>query len=143
MFEELYAPLPDRQGYLERIGADNPAAPDKDTLDRLILAHQYAVPFENLDVFDAGRDILLDTASLYDKIVGRRRGGYCFELIRAVLSLLLDLGFDCFPIAVRVVWHLDCYMPVTHRAGVVQIGRKAVFLRRRLRRAAAARRARP
>ncbi len=127
MFEDLYAPLPDRQRYLERIGADGPAVPDKNTLDRLILAHQRAVPFENLDVFDAGRDILLDTASLYDKIVGRRRGGYCFELNALFMSLLLDLGFDCFPIAVRVVWHLDCYMPVTHRAGVVQIGGKRYF----------------
>ena len=34
MFEELYAPLPDRKGYLERIGAHAPDATDKNALDR-------------------------------------------------------------------------------------------------------------
>ncbi len=127
MFEQFNAPLPDQKRYLERIGIAGPPTPDKTALDRLILAHQTTVPFENLDVYDAGRDIRLDTAGLFDKIVERRRGGYCFELNGLFMSLLLSLGFDCFPIAVRVVWNLDCYMPVSHRAGIVRLGGKRYF----------------
>ena len=127
MFEEFYAELPDKKRYLERIGVTEPITPGKDALDRLILAHQQNVPFENLDVYDAGRDIRLDTAGLFEKIVERRRGGYCFELNGIFMSLLQSLGFECFPIAVRVVWSLECYMPISHRAGIVTIGGKRYF----------------
>jgi N-hydroxyarylamine O-acetyltransferase len=82
MFEEYYAPLPSKKQYLERIGLSGAFKPDKETLDRLIQAHQTSVPFENLDVYDAAREIRLDTQGLFDKLVARRRGGYCFELTR-------------------------------------------------------------
>jgi N-hydroxyarylamine O-acetyltransferase len=121
MFEELYAPLPDQARFLERLGLDKVAAPDLETLNRLILAHQMTVPFENLSVYDADADVTLDTAALYDKIVVRRRGGYCFELNALFMSLLKSLGYDCYPVMVRVVWMSTTYMPITHRAGIVTI----------------------
>ena len=127
MFEEYNAPLPDQKQYLERLGVTGTLTPDKQTLDRLILAHQKTVPFENLDVYDAGGDIRLDTAGLFNKIVERRRGGYCFELNGLFMNLLQSLGFDGYPIAVRVVWGQDCYMPISHRAGIVLIGGKRYF----------------
>ena len=127
MFEEFYTPLPDQKRYLERIGVTGPLTPDKNTLDRLVLAHQTSVPFENLDVYDAGCEIRLDTDGLYDKIVLRRRGGYCFELNGLFMSLLESLGFECYPIAVRVVWGLPGYTPISHRAGVVVLDGKRYF----------------
>ena len=122
MFEPLYAPIPDTKKYLERIGLDSVENTDKDTLDRIILSHQRNVPFENLDIFDAGLDISLSIPELYDKIVLRRRGGYCFELNTACSALLTCLGFDCYSIVVRVVWNHSCMMPLSHCAMIVTIG---------------------
>lgn len=121
MFEELYAPLPDPMRFVERLGLSDVVTPDLSTLNRLILAHQMTVPFENLSVYDAETDVDLDIASLYDKIVIRRRGGYCFELNALFMSLLKSLGYDCYPIMVRVVWMSTVYMPISHRAGIVTI----------------------
>jgi N-hydroxyarylamine O-acetyltransferase len=130
MYEELYAPLPDKDKYLERIGVTGPVKADAETLDLLVRAHQKTVPFENLDVFDVGGDILLDTASLYDKVVNRRRGGYCFELNAALTALLKSLGYDCYPVAARVVWMSPpgTYSPVTHRGGIVTIDGVRYFI---------------
>lgn len=121
MFEELYAPLPDKARFLERLGLQDIKTPDLATLDRLILAHQMTVPFENLTVYDAGAEVDLDIAALFDKIVQRRRGGYCFELNALFMSLLKSMGYDCYPIMVRVVWMSTVYMPISHRAGIVTI----------------------
>jgi len=120
-FKPLYAPLPDSGSYLERIGIGSIDKPDKETLDRLVLCHQRTVPFENLDIYDAEIDVSLNIPVLYDKIVLRRRGGYCFELNAAFMSLLLSLGYDCYALAVRVVWNFPDVMPITHRATVVTI----------------------
>lgn len=127
MFEEIYAPLPSAEKYLERIGLEPIAKPDRGALDRLVIAHQRSVPFENLDIYDAGVDIELGTASLYDKIVTRRRGGYCFELNGGFMALLKALGYDCYAVAARVVWGVDCYMPLSHRGTVVTIGGTRYF----------------
>jgi N-hydroxyarylamine O-acetyltransferase len=121
MFEELYAPLPDKDRFLERLGLTDVTTPDLETLNRLILAHHMNVPFENLSVYDAETDVSLEIASLYDKIVTRRRGGYCFELNALFMSLLQSLGYECSPIMVRVVWMATTYMPISHRAGIVTI----------------------
>ena len=120
-FEPLYAPLPDSGRYLERIGISSFDRPDKETLDRLVLCHQRTVPFENLDIYDAEADISLHIPALYDKIVLRRRGGYCFELNTVFMSLLASLGYDCYAAAVRVVWNFPDVMPISHRATIVTI----------------------
>jgi len=79
--------------YLKRIGFEGPAAHDYETLKKLQRCHLMAVPYENLDIL-AGIPLKLDTESLYEKIVVRRRGGYCFELNGAFGALLRGLGFD-------------------------------------------------
>lgn len=73
--------------YLERIGARR-----GDTLAGLQGRHVRAVPFENYDIH-LGVPISLDPGSLHDKIVGRRRGGFCYELNGLFALLLRDLGF--------------------------------------------------
>jgi N-hydroxyarylamine O-acetyltransferase len=37
---------------------------------------------------------VLDTDALFDKIVRRRRGGFCYELNGLFAALLRELGFD-------------------------------------------------
>jgi N-hydroxyarylamine O-acetyltransferase len=78
--------------YLARIGYDGPREPTIATLRAIHRAHLYSVPFENLDI-GAGRPIVLDEAALFDKIVERRRGGFCYELNGLFALLLRALGF--------------------------------------------------
>jgi N-hydroxyarylamine O-acetyltransferase len=52
-----------------------------------------AVPFENLDIH-LGREILLDEASLWKKIIEQGRGGFCYELNGLFAWLLRTLGFQ-------------------------------------------------
>ncbi|REL26975.1 hypothetical protein DXX93_10585 [Thalassotalea euphylliae] len=63
--------------------------------------HMKKIPFENLDVV-VGRDILLSPEYLFNKIVERKRGGYCFELNLLYASLLSSLGFKPKPVMGRV-----------------------------------------
>ena len=81
------------KAYLERIGLELPLAADAASLRRLQLAHMLHVPFENLDIA-LGRPIRLGLTTLYDKIVTRRRGGFCYELNGLFAWLLDDLGFE-------------------------------------------------
>jgi len=78
--------------YLERIGYRGPLAPTAETLRRLHVAHLLAVPFENLSIH-ARETIVLDDESLFDKVVARRRGGFCYELNGLFAALLRELGF--------------------------------------------------
>ncbi len=82
----------DLPGYLARIGYRGPLEPDHDTLAGLLAAHMNSIHFENIDVL-LGRPIRLDIESLQDKIVGRRRGGYCFEQATLFDAALRALGF--------------------------------------------------
>ena len=82
----------DIPSYLERISYDGPLDVSHDTLRALHLAHLYTVPFENLDIH-LGRPLSLDGAALFNKIVTRRRGGFCYELNGLFGALLRDLGF--------------------------------------------------
>jgi N-hydroxyarylamine O-acetyltransferase len=83
----------DSATYLHRLGYSGPAHPSEDALDRLIGLHQRTVPFENIDIVRLGRPIVLDQAYLYEKIVGERRGGFCYELNGLFAWLLEELGY--------------------------------------------------
>ncbi|MGV9244844.1 arylamine N-acetyltransferase family protein [Streptomyces sp. NPDC003710] len=87
--------------YLDRIGADHPAWPTIDVLRELQLRHLKTVPFENLSIH-LGEEIVLEEKRLFDKIVGARRGGFCYELNGAFGALLAALGFDVTLLAARV-----------------------------------------
>jgi N-hydroxyarylamine O-acetyltransferase len=78
--------------YLKRMHYEGPLAPDAATLRALHLAHLYAVPFENLDIH-LGNPIRLDLDAAYDKVVVRRRGGFCYELNGLFGALLQELGY--------------------------------------------------
>ena len=84
--------------YLARIGYEGEAAATLDVLAAVLQRHIYSVPYENLDIL-AGKLLQFDEDTLFDKIVTRRRGGFCFELNAALGLLLRRLGFDvtdCF-----------------------------------------------
>lgn len=79
--------------YLSRINYRDSTHPSVETLRNLQRAHLLTVPFENLSIH-LGEPIILDEDLLFDKIVRRRRGGYCFELNGLFHRLLHELGFQ-------------------------------------------------
>lgn len=83
----------DTKAYLRRINYTGSLVPGAETLRSLQLAHLMAVPFENLSIH-SGEPIILEDSALFDKIVVRRRGGFCYELNGLFASLLRALGFD-------------------------------------------------
>ena len=87
--------------YLDRIGHRGPSAPTLETLRQVHLAHLKTVPFENLSV-RRGEAIVLGEDELFDKIVLRRRGGFCYELNGLFAALLQALGFRVERLAGRV-----------------------------------------
>jgi N-hydroxyarylamine O-acetyltransferase len=87
--------------YLARIGAPRPGRADAAALRRLQLCHLRAVPFENLSIH-LGEEILLEEQALFDKLVLRRRGGFCYELNGLFAALLEALGFRVTLLAARV-----------------------------------------
>src|SRR5947209_2082333 len=97
------AMLPDAacDEYLHRIGTDAALVPSAPALFRLVGCHARTVPFENLDIA-RGRALSLDETALFDKIVRRRRGGFCYEVNGLFASLLRALGFRVTLLAGRV-----------------------------------------
>jgi arylamine N-acetyltransferase len=96
--------MTDLAAYMRRVGYSGPAAPTLETLHALVTAHNGAIPFENLDpvmgipVADLGQD------ALFDKLVHRRRGGYCYEQNGVLGYVLAELGFGVQRLGGRVVW---------------------------------------
>lgn len=95
------SPGMDTGAYLERIGYRGALDPTVSLLTSLHRAHMLSVPFENLDI-PLGREITLSRASFYDKIVRRRRGGFCYELNGLFGWLLGQLGFRVALLSGRV-----------------------------------------
>ena len=87
--------------YLRRIGVERPDRPTVGALRALHLAHLRTVPFENLSVH-LGEDIVLVEERLFEKVVGDRRGGFCYELNGLFGGLLTALGFEVTLLQARV-----------------------------------------
>ncbi len=83
----------DAKTYLERIGYTGGCEPNAANLAALAKAHRFSVPYESLDLWRRRRTTLA-TEAIYEKIVLRRRGGYCFELNGLFAWLLRALGYN-------------------------------------------------
>ena len=127
MYEAMNLPIPDLSGYLERIGLTEAPPVCLEGLDALIWAHQTHVPFEDLNTGWLRLPVSLEIPALDDKVVLRRRGGYCYELNALFTRLLLDLGFDARSVFCRVVRGRDFLPPCAHRAVVVALGDRLYF----------------
>jgi N-hydroxyarylamine O-acetyltransferase len=105
--------------YLERVGVAAPTAGDAAGLRTLHRAHQMTVPFENLSIHLA-EPISLNERDLIDKIVRRRRGGFCYELNGAFALLLEALGTRVSRVAARVYGEAGLTPPFDHLALIVR-----------------------
>lgn len=111
----------DLDAYLFRIGYSGERSPTFETLAAVHLAHVTTIPFENLDIF-LGRPIRLDLESLQQKLVGSRRGGYCFEHNSLLAAALEHLGFPVTRLAARVRLGAREVPPRTHMLLEVKAG---------------------
>ena len=94
----------DVAAYFGRIGYRGPAERTVETVHALVAAHNGSIPFENLDPLLGIPVADLGAAALADKLVRRRRGGYCYEH-NGLMGYVLDaLGFGVERLAGRVVW---------------------------------------
>lgn len=93
--------------YFRRVNYSGSSEPTLQVLQELVAAHNRSIPFENLDplmgipVYDLSPD------ALEDKLIHRRRGGYCFEHNGLLTHVLTQLGFGVEPLGGRVVWMND------------------------------------
>lgn len=91
----------DVAAYLDRIEYRGPLDPHVETLRRLHLAHLLHVPFENLSIHQH-EPIVLNDEALFEKIVTRRRGGFCYELNGLFGALLGAVGFKVSKLSAQV-----------------------------------------
>ncbi|NTW51771.1 MAG: arylamine N-acetyltransferase [Chlorobiaceae bacterium] len=110
----------DLQSYFSRTGFHGSASADFATLKSLMRSQLFSVPFENLDV-QAGKVVSLVPEEIFEKIVGRGRGGYCYEVNGLFAMALEALGFTFQLVAARPMTY-PVRRPKTHMAIVVTLG---------------------
>lgn len=109
----------DLDAYLRRIGHHGPVTPTGQTLAALHREHVAAIPFENLDVV-LGRAVAVDLPSVQAKLVGRRRGGYCYEHGVLFAAVLERLGYRVDRLLARIGDNKDRPRPRSHMTLHVQ-----------------------
>lgn len=101
----------DVRKYLSRIGFEGQVTVSLELLRSVHTCHLLSVPFEDLTVHSGGR-VQLQLPLLYDKIVNRRRGGFCFENNGLFSWLLVKLGFQVTLLSAQVKGLITgCYGP--------------------------------
>jgi N-hydroxyarylamine O-acetyltransferase len=104
--------------YLERIGFRGAPGSDLTTLRELHRRHLLSIAYENLDVL-LGAPLDLDPGRIFDKLVTRRRGGWCYEMNGLFGWALTEIGFKVTRLAGAVV---------RDRLGDAMIGNHLVLL---------------
>ncbi|WP_454787714.1 arylamine N-acetyltransferase family protein [Mycolicibacterium lutetiense] len=114
----------DLTAYFDRIGYQGSASADSDTLRSIVAAHGRSIPFENLDPLLGIPVADLSAEALADKLVARRRGGYCYEHNGLLGHALDELGYGVDRLAGRVVWMKEPDAPLpalTHNVLAVTV----------------------
>lgn len=107
----------DLKTYLNRIGFSRDASPTLEVLNQITGLHTKSIAFENLDPL-LNKQVLLTDNGLFDKLVVKKRGGYCFEQNGLLLTVLKAIGFDVKPISARVRLRFSDRGPVAPRTHV-------------------------
>lgn len=110
---------PEVRAYLERIDYYGPLNGSSAALANLQECHLRTVPYENLDILN-GVPLSLDLTALFDKVVTRRRGGYCFELNALFGWLLRELGYPVTDLFARF-WRDEPNTPPKRRHQVLKV----------------------
>lgn len=109
----------DLSRYFKRIAYHGDARANLASVREIMRQHLRTVPFENLDV-QAGKVISLVPEDLVEKIVHRRRGGYCYEVNGLFAMALTALGVDYHFVGCRpMIYHGR--RPRTHMAILIRL----------------------
>ncbi|RDL45319.1 arylamine N-acetyltransferase [Marinomonas piezotolerans] len=111
------------QNYFNRINYQGSTTPELATLKAIHALHPAHIPFENIDVL-LDRGISLELDSIQQKLIGHRRGGYCFEHNALFMEVLQQLGFEVESLMARTVWRQPDNTPLgprTHQVLRVRI----------------------
>jgi len=101
------------QAYLSDLNIEKKSL-DVTLLNEVQSKHIAQYSFNNLAVV-LGQELPLDVESLFNKIVKRRRGGYCFEHNKLLLNVLSELGFEVRVLLAKVIYNRDVEVARTHR----------------------------
>lgn len=113
--------------YLALLGVE-PAAPSLDALTRLVQAHVFTVPFENVTALLRRRDCPTgpvpppDPAALLTSWEERSGGGVCFEIAMMVARLLTALGYRAHLVLGQIS------LPFGHNAVVVELAGRSYLV---------------
>jgi N-hydroxyarylamine O-acetyltransferase len=114
----------DLAAYFKRIEWNGPVKTDLETLRQIHFHHATRIPFENIDI-QLGIPIALNLPALEEKMVRRRRGGYCFEQNHLFQAALREIGFDVTACEARVRMAINFVAPRTHMLLVVKLSQGA------------------
>lgn len=92
---------------------------DTERLKRLHRAFALHIPYENLDAYNH-EPISLKPEDLFDKIVTRRRGGYCYEMNGFFCAVLREMGFSAYGVATRLSRGGEPFGAPTHRLNIAE-----------------------
>lgn len=104
----------DLAAYCKRVGYTGPLLPTLATLNALHELHPAAFTFEAIDVL-LGRGVDLTPAAIDAKLIGQRRGGYCFEQNNLFKRALVAMGFEVECLLARVLWAAPAEAPLPAR----------------------------
>lgn len=110
-----------------------------EVLTELLLAHEAAIPFENIDpllyAVDRVSDpaefdpVKIDPRSVFEKLVRNKRGGFCHEHALLTRMVLEELGFNTRPVLARVLIHGKPGVgPLSHQASIVRVDGREVLV---------------
>jgi N-hydroxyarylamine O-acetyltransferase len=92
----------DLQAYFDRIGfKENKAESETERLYRVHRCHMLSIPFENIDVYN-DRTVSVEPEAVFEKLVIKKRGGYCFEMNCLFAAVLKEMGFKVYGVLARV-----------------------------------------
>lgn len=126
--------------YLMRLACPYEKTPTLRYLKTLHKSHILHIPFENLDIH-LGNEIILDIRKIYDKVMTRHRGGFCYELNGLFFHLLSQLGYRCHLISARgydhdtlgpEFDHMAILVYLEHQVYLVDVGFGDLFLEPKL-----------
>lgn len=106
--------------YCQRIGISTALGNDLPSLITIMRAQLHSVPFENLDV-QAGKIVSMVPEEIVDKIIYRKRGGYCYEVNGVFAMALGALGFEFDIIGARPMFY-PYRRPKSHMVLLVKVG---------------------
>jgi N-hydroxyarylamine O-acetyltransferase len=106
--------------YLAAIGL-SPTEPTLEVLEQITRRHVASFAFSSVGP-RLGDPLPLDPEMLFERLVERRRGGYCFEHNGLLFQVLDELGFDVTLRLARVIHNGDHLPGLTHRITHTRVG---------------------